>query len=134
MLLKVTHLPIVAIIMLYESMQARVSKGGSLTVSSTRSASAGLNRNSTITVKKQPQPPFLSSRANTMNSSQHFLDWQDDGEMSSLDLHTSTFQGGQKSQGEVTGVGDLSLEQKVDALTEQVAQLTAIILAQQVNS
>jgi hypothetical protein len=118
-----------AIIKFYESMQAHAAKGGTA-FSSIEPISGVLDRSPTITVKKRRQSPFLPSRANTMTSSQHLPDLQNENGDSSPEPD-DTYQREPMAQADMVAMGNLSLERKVDVLSEKIAQLTALIMAQQ---
>jgi hypothetical protein len=118
-----------AIIKFYESIQAHAAKRG-MEFSSIEAISGVSDRSPKITVKKQQQSTSLPSRVNTMTSSQHLPDLQIGGGDSDPEPH-NTYQREPMAQADMVAMGNLSLEQKVDVLSEKIAQLTALIIAQQ---
>jgi hypothetical protein len=64
-----------------------------------------------------------------MTSSQHLSDLQIGGGDSDPEPY-NTYQR-EPAQADMVTMGNLSLEQKVDVLSEKIAQLTALIIAQQ---
>jgi hypothetical protein len=111
--------------MLYESMQARLSKRDSAF------SSTGSSPLTHSGVKKKSH--FLSNRAGATESSQHLLELQDDSEISSPD-HAHVFRGNGKARARSRDESNISLEQKVDELNEKIERLTALITAQQYKS
>jgi hypothetical protein len=134
MLLKVTHLPIVGAIWLFESIHERV--GGASTWSSIGPSSASMTIDSTTGTKKQR--PFLSNRTNSKVASMHFPDTP--GEDGGSDDREHMVVKGKKEgktsndKGGVVMVNNLELEDKVADLSAKIAELTALIMAQQGTS
>lgn len=77
--------------------------------------------------------PFVSNRAHATDSSQHLLDIQDEGELSSP-IHNYTIQGAAMTRAQTKEEGNHSLEQKMDELNEKIERLTAMVIAQHYNS
>ena len=122
MLLKITHIPIVGAIWLFESAQEQVGSGAK------GFSSVGPSSEDTAQyVPTKKQRPFLSNRTATKTSSQHFTD-------DSLQSPGSYNITGKNEIKEATVVADNVLEMKIEDLTTKVAELTALIMAQQRTS
>jgi len=115
-ILKITHLPIVGAIWLFETAYQQV-KGDSSTFSSI-APGATL---ATPAIRRKPKP-FLSNRSKT--SSQYFPD------VSIEDSAVSPGKGTKEIERTVI-VRDTDLESQVKDLSVKIAELTALIMAQQ---
>ena len=131
MLLKVTHIPIVATIWLWEAAHAQVN-GGASAFSSIGPGTTQLRIDSTTGTAKK-QRPFLSNRTNTKTSSQHFVEMptpQEDGSHSPTP-QDSTVRSRKESGGKTVIVDNTDLEQRVGDLSAKIAELMALMMAQQ---
>lgn len=128
MLLKITHTPIVCLIWLLETIYDRVY-GGRL---ASKFATIGPRPSSAGPVKKQR--PFLVDGNSTHAQMQSPLSPEDPSTPVRYDIQTiMSRKEGKRSRGQSqsTNRREGVLEAKFDELTAQVAQLTALILAQQ---
>jgi len=128
-LLKVTHLPIIGAIWLFEA--AYESIKGHTPMFSTVGPSEQLTREST-TLSKKPRP-FLSNRASANTASQHFPELRTDDGPCCPDSYDDPVKS--KKEGERAVVLDNpelnGLKAQVDDLSSKIAELTALIMAQQ---
>jgi hypothetical protein len=122
-LLKVTHAPIVGAIWVYEKIFDHFGTGAS-TFSSKGPGFAQITSSDMSPVKRQR--PFLSNRTNSKVISGQFSGY--DGEEGIL-TSTTRFQG--KENGALAGSSNADLEAKVADLSNKIAELTALIMAQQ---
>jgi hypothetical protein len=130
--LKITHIPIVAIIWLFESLHHQVN-GGPLAFSSFNPSATNLTLNTSNAAKKQKQRPFLSKSNHTKTGSIHFPDiLADDGSHSPGPQDYIVT--GRKEVNTPQVVNNTLLEKKVDDLQAKIEELTALILSQQGNS
>lgn len=127
-LLKYTHFPIVGIIMLYESMQERLSL---LTRKDSVFFSTGLSPLAQRGFMRQSYP--LSTQADGRGSSQQFLDLRDDEETLSP-TRAPDAHGVGKGRSRAEEGDSLSLQKKMDELNEKIERLTALVMVQQHNS
>ena len=122
-LLKVTHAPIVGAIWVYEKVFDHFGTGAS-TFSSKGPGFAQLTAADSSSVKKQR--PFLSNRTNSKVISGHFPAYaSEDGLVTSIPKYHG------KENGGPAGPSNSELEAKVADLSNKIAELTALIMAQQ---
>ncbi|KAJ5042508.1 uncharacterized protein L3040_005051 [Drepanopeziza brunnea f. sp. 'multigermtubi'] len=128
--LKITHSPIVVAILIFEKAHEKI-KGGASAFSS---IGPGLTR---IESNSKKQRPFLTNRTSGKANSQHFPDRpiSEDGAHSPPEAATPV-QGkkeGADLNGQVMGggVSNEVLEEQVRELSIKIAELTALIMAQQ---
>lgn len=122
-LLKVTHAPIVGAIWVFEKVFDHIGTGAA-TFSSHGPGLAQLTSDDVSPSKKQR--PFLSNRTNSKISSGHFPAYlSEDG----FGGPTTQHQG--KENGGPAGGSNSDLEAKVTDLSNKIAELTALIMAQQ---
>ena len=130
-LLKITHSPIVAAIWLWESAHAQVN-GGALAFSSIGPGQNQSRTDSSIGTSKK-QRPFLSNRTNLKVSSQHFPELptaQEDGSHSPT-RQDSASESRKEGCGRTIIAENSDLEQKVGDLSAKIAELMALLNAQQ---
>ncbi|KAE8443417.1 hypothetical protein EG329_001898 [Mollisiaceae sp. DMI_Dod_QoI] len=131
-LLKVTHLPIIGAIWLFETSYEKV-KGNTPMFSSMGPSSEQPTMENTVRSRK-PRP-FLSNRASANTASQHFPALRnDDGPVISYpDPFDDTVNGKQDGERAVVLKNpDLDgLKAQVEDLSSKIAELTALIMAQQ---
>jgi len=128
-LLKITHIPIVGAIWLFEKAQDRVTGSGNAFSSIGPSTSQTEFSTQTSAGNPKKQIPFLS-KSNTNRSSFH------DGPVGD-GSHTpspQTPRASRQSKIDTVVVGSSDLERKVDDLTAKIAELTALIMTQQGTS
>lgn len=123
LLLKITHAPIVGAIWAYEKVFNHFGTGAS-TFSSKGPGFAQLSSSDDAPVQKQR--PFLSNRTNSKVNSGQFVGY---GGEEGISTTTSKFQG--KENGGPAGSSNSDLEAKVADLSNKIAELTALIMAQQ---
>lgn len=123
MLLKITHIPIVGAIWLFESAQEQMGGGVN------RFSSIGPSMEDTNQYEPtKKQRPFLSNRTDTKTSSQHF---PEDG----LQIPgPCAVKGKREIKGEAVMVDNAGLEARVADLTTKIAELTALMMALQGTS
>lgn len=129
MLLKITHLPIVGAIWVFESVNDQVN-GGAKAFSSIGPGSSQITGDSGIALKRQR--PFLTNRSSAKTSSQHYTDAppQEYGSNSpSPQAQWSSSVNGKKEG--MVGMQNTDLENQVKELSVKIAELTALIMAQQ---
>jgi len=125
-LLKITHIPIVCAIWVFESAHDQV-KGGAPTFSYIN-PSTQLSSDSSTPAKKQR--PFLINRTHKKASSQHFEDNTSHDELVILGPQIYTIKGRKEDKGKHVVVDQSGLEEKVADLSSKVEELTALIMAQ----
>lgn len=129
MLLKATHLPIVGAIWLFERVHDRV-RGGAVSFSS-----LGPISSTDLDQRAKKQIPFLSKSyrsSSAKHDSQHFVDLPH-GNGNGSDPHTPIeTEPGTSVQTVVTN--NPNLERMVEDLTTKIAELTALVMAQQGTS
>ena len=126
-LLKITHLPIVGIIWLFEKANEQLNGGGS-TFSSMGPGSTQLTQDS-ISSSAKKQRPFLSNRTAT-KTSQHFVEVPNGDGSQSPQPQNYTIKGKKEAHATVA-VNNTDLERQVRDLSIQISELTALIMAQQ---
>lgn len=75
--------------------------------------------------------PFLSNRANNKTHSQHFPELPDDDGVHSPGPQNFVVRSKKEGRMESVVVDNPALEQKVEDLSAKIAELTALIMAQQ---
>lgn len=129
-LLKATHLPIIGAIWVFETAYEKL-KGHTPMFSTMGPISEQLTRESTISTKK-PRP-FLSNRASANTASQHFPEFRNNDGPACCDPFDDSVKS--KKEGERAVVLDNpelnGLKAQVDDLSSKIAELTALIMAQQ---
>jgi hypothetical protein len=129
MLLKVTHIPIVATIWLWEAAHAQVI-GGASKFSSIGPGPTRLRIDSTTGIARK-QRPFLSNRTNTKASSRQFPETPQEDGSHSPGPQDSTIRTREESDGKTVIVDNTNLEQRVADLSAQIAEVMALLIAQQ---
>ena len=126
-------MPIVALIWLFEFVNNKIK--GDAPFFSTLGPSGALTLPVDNDTSPRRQKPFLSNRANTKALSQHFPDIPNEDGTHSPGSQNFVVKG--KRDGKVDGkvevvmVDNPALEQKVEELSSRIAELTALIMAQQ---
>jgi len=128
-LLKATHLPIVGAIWLFEFAHAKL-KGDHQTFSAIGPASGHGTDSTMPPPPPKRQRPFLSNRSSSKISSQHFPDVPDEDGAHSPGLHGYNLKGKQEAERTIV-VQNTDLEDRVNELSNKIAELTALIMAQQ---
>ncbi len=125
MILKVTHSPIVGAIWVFEKVHEKVNGGAS----AFSSIGPGLSRlESTSSAKKQR--PFLTNRSGGRIVSQNFPDTPTTGDgTGSPPQEIDVVKG--KKEGDIIVVSNTVLEEQVKDLSLKIAELTALIMAEQ---
>ena len=126
-LLKITHMPIVAIIWLFEAIHIKVKSDVPLFSSLGPSGANTLPVDGATSPRRQM--PFLSNRAKTY--SQHFPEIPNDDEAHSPGPQNFVVKSKKESGVETVVVDNPALEQRVEDLSAKIAELTALIMAQQ---
>jgi len=125
--LKITHMPIVAIIYVFEAIHSKI-KGDTPLFSTIGPVTAN-----TLPIdgasSSRRQKPFLSNRAKTY--SQHFPELPNQDEAHSSGPQDFVVKSKKEGSVETVVVNNLALEQRVEELSTKIAELTALIMAQQ---
>jgi len=127
-LLKATHIPIVGVIWLFESVHGQVN-GGASNFSSIGPDLTQLTIDSATTRRKQR--PFLSNRTNTKTLSQHFIEMPSEDGSRSPGPQNYAIKGKKEGEAETVLVGNADLAVKIEDLTAKIAELTSLIMARQ---
>jgi hypothetical protein len=120
-------MPIVAIIWVFEAIHGRI-KGDAPFFSALGPVGANTLPVDGATSPRK-QKPFLSNRAKTY--SQHFPEIPNDDGLQGPGPQNMMVQSGQEGRVEAIVVDNPALVQKVEDLTTKIAELTALIMAQQ---
>lgn len=130
-LLKITHMPIVALIWLFESVHDKIR--GDAPLFSTLGPSGAITLQVDDTISPRRQKPFLSNRTNSKTLSQHFSEIPSADGAHSSGPQNYVVKGKKEGKGtvETVVVDNPALEQKVEDLSAKIAELTALIMAQQ---
>jgi hypothetical protein len=127
-LLKVTHAPIVGAIWLYETAYDHIGTGAA-SFSSSGPGLAPLTTDDTSPPKRHR--PFLSDRAASKTISGHFVEFTNgDGTSNAIPRYANDSNKESNGNGKVV-VHSPDLEAKVAELSTRIAELTALIMAQQ---
>jgi hypothetical protein len=132
MLLKITHLPIVGTIWVFERAHEKIRGGASgfSSISHIGPGSTQLSQDSRIPSKKPK--PFLSDRTNSKRTSQQFSEVPNEDGAHSLGPHSYKIRS-KKDLDATIVVNNTDLENQVKDLSVKIAELTALIMAQQGN-
>ena len=125
--LKITHMPIVAIIYVFEAINTKIKGGAPLFSSLGPSGANTLPVDGAMSPKRQK--PFLSNRAKRY--SQHFPDVPSEDGSHSPGPQNFVVKGKKEGKVETVVVDNPALEQRVEDLSAKIAELTALIMAQQ---
>ncbi|TAQ91658.1 hypothetical protein B7494_g111 [Chlorociboria aeruginascens] len=128
LLLKITHTPFIAAIWLFESAQDQI--GGESTFSYI-GPSAGITKSSTSGTMSKKQRPFLSTRIDTKRSSRHFNEIPDRDGSESPSPQSYSLESKKIRDGKTVLVDNAGLEEKIADLSNKIAELTALFMAQQ---
>jgi hypothetical protein len=126
-LLKVTHIPIVAIIWIFEAILGKIQ--GDAPLFSTLGPSGGIPSHLDGAASPRRQKPFLSNRAK--KPSEHSPETPSGNEAHSPGLQKSVVRSKKETNVEELIVDKSALEQRVENLSDKIAELTALIMAQQ---
>lgn len=126
-LLKITHWPIVVIIWVFETIHSKVK--GDTPLFSTLGPSGMNTLPLDGATSPRRQKPFLSNRAKTY--SQHFPEIPSDDGAHSPGPQYFAIKSKKEGRLETVVVDNPALEQKVEDLSAKIAELTALIMAQQ---
>jgi len=132
MLLKITHLPIVGTIWVFERAHEKIRGGASgfSSIGHVGPGSTQLTQDSRIPSKK-PRP-FLSDRTNSKRTSQQFSEVPNEDGANSPGPHSYKVRS-KKDPDATIVVNNTDLENQVKELSVKIAELTALIMAQQGN-
>jgi hypothetical protein len=124
--LKITHGPIVAAIWLFEAANNKLSEvaPGFSSIGPCSEATIPLHSN------QKRQRPFLSNRRTANTSSQYFTEAPHDSGLDSP-THSKPSVKRRSKVNKETAVDSTALEQRIESLSAQMAELTALIVAQQ---
>ena len=122
-------MPIVALIWLFESINSKIK--GNAPLFSTLGPSGALTLPVDGATSPRRQKPFLSNRANNKTLSQHFPEIPNDDGAHSPGPQNFVVKAKQEGRVETVIMDNPALEQKVEDLSAKIAELTALIMAQQ---
>lgn len=133
LLLKITHMPIVAIIWVWEAFHTRIYGDTPLfsAVSPVGDNDLPVDGATSPVAGPRRQKPFLSNRANNRMYSQHLPELIHDDDTHSPNPQSSVDQKKKDGEAERVVVDKNVLEQRVEDLSAKIAELTALIMAQQ---
>ena len=122
-------MPIVAVIWVFEAIHAKIT--GEAPLFSTLGPPGGNTLPVDGAASPRRQKPFLSNRADNKTYSQHFPDVLDDDGAHSPGPQDFVVRSKKEGKVETVVVDNPALEQKVEDLSAKIAELTALIVAQQ---
>ena len=126
-ILKITHMPIVAIIYVFEIIHNKI-KGDAPLFSALGPAGANtLSVDGASSLRRQK--PFLSDRAKTY--SQHFPETLSENGTNGAGPQSLEVRGKNNGRVEMVVGDNPGLEQRVEDLSAKIAELTALLMAQQ---